>query len=84
MTSDKDGPTTTLMNHPNRSLELRMSLSYYNREGLNEIVAYERTLPKSLSHAVRKKDGTRLVVHDPHLRLNLQPDLSNIPTTSLK
>ena len=36
-----------------------------------------------LTHTVRRQDGTRLQVHDAHLCLKLQADLSNIPKTPL-
>ena len=46
-------------------------------------MVYEGASPDGLSHTVRKEDGTRLIVHDSNLRLKLQPDLSNIPSTPL-
>ena len=36
-----------------------------------------------MSHTIRQHDGTRLTVHDSFLHLNLQPNLSNIPSTPL-
>ena len=69
--------------HPNGSFGLWMMLSYYDGKGVAEIVVYEGSSPDRLSYTVRRKDGTRPVVHDSHLHLKLQPDLSNNPTTPL-
>jgi len=65
------------------SFELGMSLSFYDGRGNSEMVIYEGVMPDGLTHTVRRKDGTRLDVHDAHLCLKLQADLSNIPKTSL-
>jgi hypothetical protein len=40
-------------------------------------------MPDDLHHTIRRKDGTKLNVHDFHLRIKHQPDLSNIPSTPL-
>jgi hypothetical protein len=58
-------------------------LNFYDRSGLIETVVYEGVMPDGLTHTVRRKDGTRLNVHDAHLCLKLQADLSNIPRTPL-
>ena len=47
------------------------------------MVVYEGAIPYGLTHTVRRKDGTRLHVHNAHLRLKLQANLSNIPKTPL-
>ncbi len=60
-----------------------MSLSYNDGCGNSEVVVYEGVLPDGLTHTVRRQDGTRLQVHDAHLRLTLQADFSNIPKTPL-
>jgi hypothetical protein len=60
-----------------------MSLSYNDGCGNSEVVVYEGVLPDGLTHTVRRQDGTRLQVHDAHLCLILQADLSNIPKTPL-
>ena len=60
-----------------------MSLSYYDGKGMAETVVYEGASPDSMSHTIRRNDGTRLTVHDSYLSLKLQPDLSNIPSTPL-
>jgi len=65
------------------SFELSMSLSFYDGRGNLEMVVYEGVMPDGLTHTVRRKDGTRLHVHDAHLRLKLQANLSNIPKTPL-
>ncbi len=65
------------------SFELNMSLSFYDGRGNSEMVVYEGVMPDGLTHTVRRKDGTRLHIHDAHLRLKLQADLSNIPKTPL-
>ena len=48
-----------------------------------ETVVYEGASPDSMSHTICQHDGTRLTVHDSYLRIKLQPDLSNIPSTLL-
>ncbi len=65
------------------SFELGMSLSFYDGRGNSEMVVYEEVMPDGLTHTIRWKDGTRLHVHDAHLRLKLQADLSNILKTPL-
>jgi hypothetical protein len=40
-------------------------------------------MPDGLTHTVRRQDGTRLNVHDAHLCLKMQADLTNIPRTPL-
>jgi len=65
------------------SFELGMSLSFYDGHGNSEVVIYKGVMPDGLTHTVRRKDGTRLHVHDTHLCLKLQADLFNIPKTPL-
>ena len=68
---------------PSNSFELGMSLVFADGTGKSETVVYEGVMPDGLTHTVRRQDGTRLNVHDAHLRLKLQADLSNIPRTPL-
>ena len=68
---------------PITSFELGMSLSFYDGTGQAETVVYEGVTPDGLTHTVRQKDGTRLNVHDAHLRLKMQADLTKIPQTPL-
>ncbi len=65
------------------SFELGMSLSFYDSRGNSKVIVYEGVMPDGLTHTVRQQDGTRLQVHDAHLRLKLQADLFNIPKTPL-
>ena len=65
------------------SFELGMSLSFYDGRGNSEMVVYKGVMPDGLTHTVRRKNGIRLHVHNAHLRLKLQVDLSNIPKTPL-
>ena len=60
-----------------------MSLSFYDGRGNSEMVIYKGVMHDGLTHTIRRKDGTWLHVHDTHLRLKLQADLSNIPKTPL-
>ena len=60
-----------------------MSLAYYNGAGKAEVVVYERVTPDGLAHSVRRKDGSKMEVHDSFLHIKNQPDLSNIPSTPL-
>ena len=48
-----------------------------------ETVVYEGASPDSVSHTIRRHDGTCLTFHDLYLCLKLQPDLSNILSTPL-
>ena len=63
--------------------ELGTSLSFYDGHGTSEVVVNEGVMPDDLTHTIRRQDGTRLQVHDAHLCLKLQADLSNIPKTPL-
>jgi hypothetical protein len=63
--------------------ELGMSLSFFDSAGREGTVVYEGVMPDGLTHTVQQKDGTCLNVHDTHLRLELQADLTNIPCTPL-
>jgi hypothetical protein len=63
--------------------ELGMSLTFLDGAGTEETVVYEGVMPDGLTHTVRRRDGTQLNVHDAHLHLKLQADLSNIPRTPL-
>jgi hypothetical protein len=60
-----------------------MNLSFYDGTGQAETVVYKGVMPDGLTHTVRHQDGTRLNVHDAHLFLKIQADLSNIPRTPL-
>jgi len=54
-----------------------------NGTGQAETVVYEGVMPDGLTHTVRRQDGTGLNVHDAHLCLKMQADLTNIPRTPL-
>ena len=69
--------------NPSQYFELGKSLSYYDGRGIAETVVYEGASPDSVSHTIRRNDGTCLTVHDSYLHLKLQPDLSNILSTPL-
>ena len=69
--------------HPSQFFELVVSLSYYDGKGMAETVLYKVASSDSMSHIIRRHDGTRLTVHDLYLCLKLHPDLSNIPSTPL-
>jgi len=66
---------------PINSFESGMSLSFYDGTGQAETVVYEGVMPDGLTHTVRRQDGTRLNMHDAHLCLKMQADLTNIPQT---
>ena len=53
-------------------------------EKKSDIVVYEEASPDDLSHNIRRQGGTWIVVHDSHLRLKLQPDISHMPSTPLE
>ena len=69
--------------HTAQYFELGKSLSYHDGKGMAETVVYEGASTDSMSHRIRRHYGTCLTVHDSYLRLKLQPDLSNIPSTPL-
>jgi hypothetical protein len=75
------------LSQPSSSLsdlfELGMSLSFYDGHGNAEVVVYKGVMPNGLTHTVRQKDGSCLNVHDAHLCLKLQADLSNLPKMPL-
>ena len=77
-------PASTSDDHPKQSFELGLSLSYFDGNGKAEMVVYEGASPDGMSHTIRHKDGTKLIVHDLHLRLKLQTALSNIPLYPLE
>ena len=54
-----------------------------NGTGQAETVVYKGVMPDGLTHTVRRQDGTGLNVHNAHLCLKMQADLTNIPQTSL-
>ena len=60
-----------------------MSLSYYDGKGMVETVVYKGASPDSMSHTIRQHDGTCLTVNDLYIRLKLQTELSNTPSTPL-
>jgi hypothetical protein len=66
---------------PSNRFELGMSLSYYDGEGNAETVVYKGVMSNSLTHTIRRADGTCLQVHDAYLPLKLQADLTNILKT---
>ena len=76
-------PSTSTHHTDGSSFELGMSLSFYDGHGNLEVVVYKGVMPDGLTHTVCRKDETRLHVHDAHLHLKLQADLSNIPKTPL-
>ncbi len=76
-------PSLLTIPTPIISFELGMSLSFYDGTGQAETVVYKGVMPDGLTHTVRRKDGTRLNVHDAHLCLKMQADLTNIPRTPL-
>jgi hypothetical protein len=61
-----------------------MSLNFHDGSGTIETVVYEGVMPDGLTHTIRHQDGMRLNVHDAHLCLKLQADLSNILRTPLE
>ncbi len=63
--------------------DLGASLIYINGNGSSETVVYKGAMPNDLHHTIRWKDDTKLNVHDFHLQIKHQPDLSNIPSTPL-
>ena len=60
-----------------------MGLSIYDGTGQAETLVYNGVMPDGLTHIVQRQDGTRLNVHDAHLHLEMQADLTNIPQTPL-
>ena len=60
-----------------------MSLNFHDGSGTIETVVYEGVMPDGLTHTIQRQDGTRLNVHEAHLRLKMQADLTNIPQTPL-
>jgi hypothetical protein len=56
-----------------------MSLVFSDSAGRSEMVVYKGVMPDGLTHTVWQQNGTRLNVHDAHLHLKLQADLTNIP-----
>ena len=76
-------PSLPKIPSPITLLELGMSLSFYDGTGQAKTVVYEGVMPDGLTHTVRRQDGTRLNVHDAHLHLKMQADLTNIPQMPL-
>jgi hypothetical protein len=68
---------------PPTSFELGMSLTFLDGAGNKEMVVYKGVMPDGFTHTVRRRNGTWLNVHDAHLHLKLQADLSNIPRTPM-
>ena len=60
-----------------------MELMHNQKEGKSKAVVYEGASSDGLSHTVRCKDGSKVVVHDSNLQLLKQPDFTNIPKTPL-
>ena len=63
--------------------QLGMELTYNDGQGKRRGVAYNGSSADGKSHAVRKKYGSKFVVHDSNLQLLNQPDFANIPKTLL-
>ena len=76
-------PSLRTIPTPITSFELGMSLSFYDGTGQVKTVVYKGVMPDGLTHTVRRKDGTRLNVHDAHLCLKMQADLTSIPRMPL-
>ncbi len=55
-----------------------MSLSFYNGTGQAETVVYKGVMPDGLTHIVQRQDGSRLNVHDAHICLKMQADLTKV------
>ena len=60
-----------------------MKLFYKQKEVKSVAVVYKGATSDGLSHTVRCKDGSKIVVHDSNLQLLKQPDFTNIPKTPL-
>ena len=60
-----------------------MKLFHKQKEGKGTAVVYKGASSDGLSHTVRRKDGSKIVVHDINLQLLKQPDFINIPKTPL-
>ena len=54
-------------------------LKLLRQDGQAETVVYEGVMPDGLTHTVQRQDGTHLNVHDAHLCLKMQANLTNIP-----
>jgi len=76
-------PSLLAIPSPINSFELGMSLSFYDGTGQAETAVYEGVMPDCLTHSVRRQDGTRLNVHDAHICLKMQANLTYIPQTPL-
>jgi hypothetical protein len=63
--------------------ELGMSLVFSDGTGCSETLVYKGVMPDGLTHTVQQQDDTRLNVHNTHLHLKLQADLTNIPCMPL-
>ena len=68
---------------PPMSFELGMSITFLDGADKEETVVNDGVMPDGFTHTVRRCNGTWLNVHNAHLHLKLQADLSNIPCTPL-
>jgi hypothetical protein len=76
-------PSLHAISPPSNTFELGMCLSFHDSAGQAETVVYKGAMPDGFTHTVWQQDGTRLNVHDPHLCLKMQANLSNILRTPL-
>ena len=60
-----------------------MNLVYKDGQSGNEAVVYEGARADGLVQTIRRKDGSKSMVHDSNLRLLDQTNLSNMPSTTL-
>ena len=65
------------------TFELGMELLYKQKEGKSVAVVNKGATSDGLSHTVRCKDGSKIVVHYSNLQLLKQPDFTNIPKNPL-
>ena len=60
-----------------------MELLHKQKDGKRAAVVYKGARSDGLSHNVRFKDGSKIVVYNINLQLLKQPDFTNIPKTPL-
>ena len=77
------GPVVDLPIPKSSGFDLGASLIYINGNGSSKTVVYKGAMTNNLHHTICQKDGTKLNVHDFHLCIKHQPDLSNIHSTLL-
>ena len=66
-----------------KDFELGMDLAYRDGTGISEAVVYEGASSDGLTHTIRRKDGSKLNVHDSNISFLQQIGMSNIPSTPL-